>query len=114
MLMSRVPLYLDPSPSTVDGTEYDVVSTEWTGHPEVLGRLALDAHGTRCRFTPAQLWLSAEIFPHGIWEGAPDDVRRELEMERQRGSSGSIYTYRLLQAIQRAFDVRRERADAGG
>ena len=103
--MSRVPLYLKPSPLDRSAGTFAVISEEWSDLNEAhkqLGAISYDSAARKCTFVPAEMWLSEGFYPRGPWSGGESEVTAELESHQ-----GALYTRRLFQAIKSVLDLRK-------
>lgn len=107
--MSRVPLHLDPHPLETQENEFFVVSEEWatdcrSPYPR-LGTLVFDPVSKSCTFNPEPLWIAEGYFPENRLSFTKESLADFLRNPASYSPS-SIYSYRLLRAIESVFALR--------
>ena len=104
--MSRVPLYLEPSPVDQSAQQFSVLSEEWSGRGEPhmkLGVVSYDPIARQCTFVPEAIWLSEGRYPAKSWSGGATEVEAELAPRKHN----DIYTRLLFQSIESILRLRK-------
>ena len=80
--MSRVPVYLKPSPLELTATSFSVLSGEWTtgkGTPHtIVATIAYDQETRCCTIIPEHIWIENHQFPASPWVGDANAVESLL------------------------------------